>query len=36
MVSSRGLIYQNYTIDNEWAVPTDITHWMPLPELPKD
>lgn len=36
VVSSRGLIYQNYTIDNEWAVPTDITHWMPLPELPKD
>ena len=36
VVSSRGLIYQNYTIDNEWAVHTDITHWMPLPELPKD
>ncbi len=36
VVNSRGLIYQNYTIDNEWAVTTDITHWMPLPELPKD
>ena len=34
--SSSKNIYQNYVIDNEWAVDTDITHWMPLPQPPKE
>ena len=35
-VGPKKVILQNFTIHNEWQFPMKITHWMPLPELPKD
>ena len=37
LVADRnGSIRLNYLIDDEWMVPIEVTHWMPLPELPKE
>lgn len=36
VVGRRGSIRLNYLKDNEWSLAMEITHWMPLPELPKD
>lgn len=35
-VGSKKTIYLNYLKDGEWMVPIGVTHWMPLPDLPKD
>lgn len=35
-VGPKKLILQNFTIEDEWQFPMEITHWMPLPELPKE
>jgi hypothetical protein len=36
VVGSQKLILQNYTIEDEWQFPMEVTHWMPLPELPEN
>lgn len=37
LVAGRhGSIRLNYLKDNEWSLAMEVTHWMPLPELPKD
>lgn len=36
VVGKKKIIQQNYLVDDEWVFLMDITHWMPLPELPKD
>lgn len=36
VVGRHGSIHLNYLKDNEWSLAMKVTHWMPLPELPKD
>lgn len=37
LVASRnGSIHLNFLIDDEWSLAMEATHWMPLPDLPKD
>ena len=35
VVGPQKIIYQNFLVDNEWVLPMEVTHWMPLPELPE-
>lgn len=35
-VGPKKIILQNFTIEDEWQFPMEVTHWMPLPELPKE
>ena len=36
VVGPKKIIQQNFLIDDEWVLPMDITHWMPLPDMPED
>ncbi len=36
VVGPKKIIQQNFLIDNEWVLPMEVTHWMPLPELPEE
>ena len=36
VVGPKKIILQNFTIDNKWQLPMEVTHWMPLPELPEE
>lgn len=36
VVGPKGIIQQNFLIDDEWVFPMEITHWIPLPELPEE
>ena len=36
VVGPKKLILQNFTIEDEWQFPMEVTHWMPLPELPEE
>nr|DAT03626.1 MAG TPA: Protein of unknown function (DUF551) [Caudoviricetes sp.] len=36
VVGPKKIIQQNFLIDGEWVFPMDITHWMPLPDMPED
>ena len=36
VVYGHKTISFNFLKDNEWVTPMDITHWMPLPELPEE
>lgn len=36
VVYGHKTINFNFLKDNEWVIPMDITHWMPLPELPEE
>ena len=36
VVGKKKIIQQNFLVDDEWVFSMDITHWMPLPELPKE
>lgn len=37
LVAGRnGSIHLNFLIDDEWSLAMEATHWMPLPELPKE
>lgn len=35
-LNSDGDIVFSWVINHDWEFGEDITHWMPLPELPKD
>ena len=34
-VDTKKRIHMNFLVDDEWILPAEITHWMPLPELPE-
>lgn len=36
VVGPKKLILQNFTVDDKWHFPQEVTHWMPLPELPEE
>ena len=36
VVGPKKIILQNFTIDDKWQLPMEVTHWMPLPKLPKE
>ena len=36
VVGKKKIIQQNFLVDDEWVLPMEVTHWMPLPEPPKD
>ena len=36
VVGPKKIIFQNFTIEDEWQLPMKVTHWMPLPELPEE
>lgn len=36
VVGPEKIIQQNFLIYGEWVFPMDITHWMPLPDMPED
>ena len=36
VVGKKKIIQPNFLVDDEWVFLMDITHWMPLPELPKE
>lgn len=36
VVGPKKIILQNFTIEDEWQLPMEITHWMPLPKLPEE
>lgn len=33
VVGPKRVILKNFTLDDEWQLPMEVTHWMPLPEL---
>lgn len=35
-VGPKKVIFQNFTVDGKWKLPMEVTHWMPLPELPEE
>lgn len=36
VVYGHKTISFNFLKDNKWVTPMDITHWMPLPDLPEE
>lgn len=36
VVGPKKIIFQNFTIDDKWQFPMEVTHWMPLPEMPEE
>lgn len=36
VVGPKRVILQNFTLEDKWQLPMEVTHWMPLPELPKE
>lgn len=36
VVGLKKLILQNCTVEDKWQFPMEVTHWIPLPELPED
>ena len=36
VVGPKRVILQNFTLDDIWQLPMEVTHWMPLPELPEE
>lgn len=36
VVGPKKIIFQNFTVEDEWHFPQEVTHWMPLPELPEE
>lgn len=36
VVGPKKIIQQNFLVDNEWVLPMEVTHWMPLPDMPED
>lgn len=36
VVGTNKVVLQNFTVDDKWKLPMEITHWMPLPELPEE
>ena len=36
VVGHRKMILQNFIYKYEWRMPMEVTHWMPLPELPEE
>lgn len=35
-VGPKKIIFQNFIVDDKWQLPMEVTHWMPLPELPEE
>ena len=36
VVGPKRVVLQNFTVDDNWHFPMEVTHWMPLPELPEE
>ena len=36
VVGRKKIVQQNFLKDGNWVFLMDVTHWMPIPELPED
>lgn len=36
VVGTKKVVLQNFAVDDKWKLPMEVTHWMPLPELPEE
>jgi hypothetical protein len=34
-LDTKNMIHLNFLRDDGWLLPAEVTHWMPLPELPE-
>ncbi len=35
-LDNKGMRHLNFLKDTGWLLPAEVTHWMPLPELPEE
>lgn len=36
VVGKKGTVLLNFIYHYKWKLPMEVTHWMPMPELPEE
>lgn len=36
VVGKKGMVLLNFIYHYNWKLPMEVTHWMPMPELPEE
>lgn len=36
VVGKKGMVLLNFIYHYKWKLPMEVTHWMPMPELPEE